>query len=513
MVTTSLTTFDYAQWGQVLLGVQEDGDRRVPNTGALVVSGKTFKVKIIPDAEKEMTYELTQIVEISNTILMTLLEESEPAVIMSRGLKHLLSSVRVGTEKYGFHEKGAYAALMNFCTQTEDVITKLDKRVQSLRILEVAYEKALTAEHIAIVRVIINHDYTLLFDLTSYEESFFDVTDENCPKEVILPLLSDAVRNIAQLNSRQINKLKAFLFHYRAPKLTLFEMLMQRKDANELFDALLKFITQDELNGEDIKRNLIFDFAHSDIRYEYIFLKVEDLSPEVIRAADDCYRRAKMTFKTTIHAEYATKNLTKYRAWLAKRSESSTTVADRGGTTVATERWMRAELIRSAASCRDRGDISRFKWSFVKEMHTALCTGEEGVINPGKLRTGIVRTSGGWSHLYCPPAYLKDKVMKLIDWMSAGLAQCEAGRLNPIIFAYQVNQRLVSFHSFENANGRISRLDMDYVLERFHLPPPILGKDILDGVFPMDSMRSDREGSIRKMIAGIELSRRELLDI
>lgn len=96
---------------------------------------------------------------------------------------------------------------------------------------------------------------------------------------------------------------------------------------------------------------------------------------------------------------------------------------------------------------------------------------------------------------------------------NAGLIKCEQGELNPIIFAAQTNQRFVSFHPFENGKGRIPRLLMDYVLERFNLPSPDLGSNVLDAVFPMDPLKTNQEKFITKIINEMEGSRRILATI
>ncbi len=48
---------------------------------------------------------------------------------------------------------------------------------------------------------------------------------------------------------------------------------------------------------------------------------------------------------------------------------------------------------------------------------------------------------------------------------------------------------------------------MDYVLERFKLPAPLLNKNILDAIFPLDPVKSNHDEFMKKIIQGIIASK------
>ncbi len=92
---------------------------------------------------------------------------------------------------------------------------------------------------------------------------------------------------------------------------------------------------------------------------------------------------------------------------------------------------------------------------------------------------------------------------EFFEWFNEGLLLCESGSKNPLIFAAEVYQRIVSLHPFENANGRACRLLMDYVLIRFSLPPPLLGKDVNVAVFPLKEAQLSDAEVIDKIVLGV----------
>lgn len=99
---------------------------------------------------------------------------------------------------------------------------------------------------------------------------------------------------------------------------------------------------------------------------------------------------------------------------------------------------------------------------------------------PGELRTNEIRTEDG---LYVPLSCLGDAMESFEKWLNKEIDECIAGNRNPIIIAAQAYQKLVSIHPYSDANGRTTRMVMDYILMRFDLPPASLGKDVRVAIF------------------------------
>jgi hypothetical protein len=332
---------------------------------------------------------------------------------------------------------------------------------------------------------------------------------EKCSQETLLPLFIDILQNVKSLDKQNLAKFKFFFFN-RNVRTTLFEMIMAGNSANPLFDHLLAVLTDDELNADDFKKNLVLTFAFSVGRYDYIFFKIEDLSSVIVKKAYECYQECKLQFEHSIHETYSKKSA-KYYNWLALRRESSTTLADKGqAAQEAISRWTEAEVMRSELVKKQRSHPEQFKWYSIQQLHYKLANGEAGILNPGQRRKEIVRTSGGWRHVYCHQDSLLQNLKAFMPWFNDALQKCERKDANPIIFAAQAYERLVSYHPFEGANGRVARLIMDFALEVFDLPPPVLGQDILDAVFPLEPLRHNEEAFLLKIMEGIRKSKEML---
>lgn len=510
-------SFEGLEWGKLLQNTSEDAVLDGTH-GKLIASSETFEIKLLnPTTREEIRLKLEDIVQISKDILTRGLEGPRVKEI-NDGLKHLEAQVRASVVRHHFGGKNdSFHVAADFYEARREISSEIEATPESRlknRISEMAVGRV-ERRHIAEIRTLVRENRNLLFELTEAHESFFHLAKRSCTPADIIPLLADVLMDMPSLEKSHVEQLKDFLFRKDLPDgSSLFQELMKEEKANHIFDAILQVISGDELNIP-VNRHIniqMMEYAHTTKRYEYIFLKLTDLSPPVTAQADLAYRELRFLFDGSIRDQFS--RTPNYARWLKSRRESSTTIASGDPRKIeeSAARWNRAEELRSMHSNRDRRSRTRFDWRTIEQMHFELCRGEDGIENPGKLRTGIVRTSGGWAHFYCPKPFLDANVTKFIEWMNEGLIQCEQGKLNPIIFSAQVYQRCVSFHPFENANGRIARLAMDYVLERFHLVPPILGKDVLDAVFPMDLPKTATQNEfIMKIIHGIKASQRELM--
>lgn len=100
-------------------------------------------------------------------------------------------------------------------------------------------------------------------------------------------------------------------------------------------------------------------------------------------------------------------------------------------------------------------------------------TNNDGV--PGKLRTMDINSGTKW---YLPGDLVKEAVVEYMKWFKiemAGLKKEEP--LKVVEFSALAYQRFLSIHPFSDGNGRISRFIMDYVLQKFDLPPCMLSPE------------------------------------
>ena len=82
-----------------------------------------------------------------------------------------------------------------------------------------------------------------------------------------------------------------------------------------------------------------------------------------------------------------------------------------------------------------------------------------------------VRLQNGEMFEYASPTDTPIKMNELIQWYNA---EIEKGELHPVALAALLHYKFVLIHPFDDGNGRISRLLMNYVLLKNNLPPIII---------------------------------------
>ncbi|GAA4462759.1 hypothetical protein GCM10023093_09930 [Nemorincola caseinilytica] len=80
-----------------------------------------------------------------------------------------------------------------------------------------------------------------------------------------------------------------------------------------------------------------------------------------------------------------------------------------------------------------------------------------------------VRLQNGEVFEYARPSDVPILMQELIDWYRS-----EEGSLHPVVLAAMLHYKFVRIHPFDDGNGRISRLLMNYVMFRNDLPPVII---------------------------------------
>ncbi len=158
--------------------------------------------------------------------------------------------------------------------------------------------------------------------------------------------------------------------------------------------------------------------------------------------------------------------------------------------TVALQNWLNAnqllnEFILSASS------VTGHK---IKDLHRALLPSADAFFRSSHLQGG--------NGVYPPPEDLN------ILW---GVFLTEVLNnpkdKNPIFFASQIYQWLVSLHFFEDANGRLARLSADWVLTASGIPPLSFANDAASFVSVLDEQRNyDTNTAVIRVCQGIQQS-------
>ncbi|WP_373549642.1 Fic family protein [Haliscomenobacter sp.] len=82
-----------------------------------------------------------------------------------------------------------------------------------------------------------------------------------------------------------------------------------------------------------------------------------------------------------------------------------------------------------------------------------------------------VRLQNGEMFDYASPTDTPIKMGELIQWFRSA---CEKVEVNPVELAAKLHHQFVLIHPFDDGNGRISRLLMNYVFWRFGFPPIVI---------------------------------------
>lgn len=115
----------------------------------------------------------------------------------------------------------------------------------------------------------------------------------------------------------------------------------------------------------------------------------------------------------------------------------------------------------------------------IKEFHAMLFEGvrswsAELKISPGAFKSADnhVLTPSGEIHYYTPAVQVPVEVEKLMEWYTK-----QINVEHPIIIAAEFHHRFVAIHPFQDGNGRVSRLCMNFILMKAGYPPAIIKQE------------------------------------
>ncbi len=127
--------------------------------------------------------------------------------------------------------------------------------------------------------------------------------------------------------------------------------------------------------------------------------------------------------------------------------------------------------------------------NFIRELHLLILkenynkpaqtpTGEQTFkqIKVGEYKTqpNHVKTITGELFYFAEPHDVKSKMSDLLDWYS--LKEKEQS-INPIILAAEFHYKFILIHPFDDGNGRIARILMNFILMKFGYHPAIIKKE------------------------------------
>lgn len=334
----------------------------------------------------------------------------------------------------------------------------------------------------------------------------FSLTDFNTlPKDKAL----DSINMICHTQKFVSKEQVIGIYNFFSSSTEMFDSFLNLGNSSVQFDAFLNAIKTDSqaaekdrnFNNQSYKdlRQKVYDFAFSAERFESIQIQNEDISKEL--NAELLQFEAVLKEKK-IGDKIKNLNGNKYAEWLDLNMEGSSSVSN----IKEKEQWIKANEKKSLFAAKGVFDISQ-----VCLIHKILTQGAEDVKHPGAFRRETGRVGTGRGSSIPPPAERLEMLMGMYEnWLQNELTKCANGSKSIILTAAQAYQRLVSIHPFENGNGRISRLMMNYVLERFDLPPAILGdkKNVLDALFSLEPRKSkkEQEAFVRKVFEGVKKS-------
>lgn len=127
--------------------------------------------------------------------------------------------------------------------------------------------------------------------------------------------------------------------------------------------------------------------------------------------------------------------------------------------------------------------------NFIRELHTLILkenyfkeaitpdgqpSQKEIKVGEYKTQPNHVKTISGDLFYFAEPHEVKSKMTDLIDWYKAKAKEVS---INPIILATEFHYKFILIHPFDDGNGRIARILMNFILMKFGYHPAIIKKE------------------------------------
>ena len=244
----------------------------------------------------------------------------------------------------------------------------------------------------------------------------------------------------------------------------------------------------------------------------FMFNKVKEVlnrgvDPEIMKQSVSLMRSSNPVIDV---GECKTKNPPGYKKFMALRMKRSNTLRVGFGSgeqkNQAIDAWLKVDAVvrEWALAGKDVTGADLFYIHKILELH--------GDKSGRCRRINGVRT-GNPLNLYVPYQFIEAELEGFISRLHEGLEKCRRQKENPVVLAARTEQFLISLHPFENGNGRMARIMMDYVLQRFRLPPAVLRDNHNTAVFGLvpPSVNPTPTDAVKEVMEGINNSYRLLL--
>ncbi len=168
-----------------------------------------------------------------------------------------------------------------------------------------------------------------------------------------------------------------------------------------------------------------------------------------------------------------------YSEWIDKRmnlsgtaSGVSTEVIEDDVKDAAIRNWKQVNM-EIALFAKEGKELTLDNICYFHQILAADQPNNDGV--PGQLRTMDINSGPKW---YLPGDLVKEAVDEYMKWFKVEMDNLTSDQpIKVVEFSALAYQRFLSIHPFSDGNGRISRFIMDYVLQKFDLPPCMLSSE------------------------------------
>ena len=492
--------FNPASWGKALQNSHvELGEQKKEGEGSASSSAlKGRKVKFLVST-KQPAYSVGRVIDAT----FQLMNQPNLSIEELRELRSGLHHFKEELAQQGTQDAEIMIRYAKKLHKADQLLNQLDQKMLSALLLN---SSSLNSEDMAQILKVVQIQPLLLFEIDS---NAVEILQKKSAQSDYLPILQHLL--YAQLTPAQSSRMIDALFNDQLHENSVFRIMMRGSNANSNFDHISRILTKEQMNRSEIQKQVL-DFAFSPKRYQAVFYQDRDfvdLEKDCERVCQNC--RLTESHKASLGVRQGLLNL--------RRAASSTlTLTQDTYYAKAMENWEKASQYASQMAQMHQTKVHQKKGSEEKFSYTTLLSeinrrttqGEPGVKTPGTYRYEGAYVGGGtWRSYACPSDKIVARMQEFEQWVQAEVEKCDRGEKNPIVLAAQAYHRIVTLHPFPNGNGRTARLFMDYILERYGLPPAILGKevnDVLDASHALKPLQNHAVILGRKLIDGIQNS-------
>ncbi len=120
--------------------------------------------------------------------------------------------------------------------------------------------------------------------------------------------------------------------------------------------------------------------------------------------------------------------------------------------------------------------------TMIRELHTLIMNEDGSSIKIGQYKTTAnhVITLTGETFYFASPEETPAKMNELVNWYRQ---EVEKEDVNPVLLAIEFHYRFIRIHPFDDGNGRMARLLMNFILMKHGYPPAIVKTEDKENYF------------------------------